>query len=223
MDRTIRVTGKGVLQRTPDMVRIRIDLHDTDKEYAKALERSLRHAEEVKQAFSDLGFQKSDLKTLSFRVDTEYESYQDETDHVWKQRLLGYRAVHVLKVEFARDPDRLGRVLHMIQRLPAEPEFQLEYFLRDAEAAKAELLSEAVKDSRRKAAVLADAAGVKLGEILNIDYSFGTIEFVSRPMNKMAMPTMAAGMAMEEDRLSFDIDPDDIRVEDTVTVIWEIL
>ena len=74
-------------------------------------------------------------------------------------------------------------------------------------------------DSKEKASVLAEAAGVTLGDIVKIDYSWGEIEFISRPVERCM--TMSAKNAAA-DSYSMDIEPDDIDVTDTVTVVWEI-
>ena len=219
MGRTVKVTGKGKLSLKPDTIRLRIELTDQEKDYEDAIRKSTEHSEVVKKAFEGLGFDKTDLKTLSFRVDTVYESYQDKKDRSWKQRFVGYKAVHFLKIEFSRERDILGKVLYMVARLPARPEFHVEYTLKDTEGAKNELLARAVADSRIKAQVLTEAAGVQLGQLMTIDYSWGEIEFVSRPMNRLAEPMLACGAA-QEDSYDFDIEPDDIDVEDTVTVVW---
>lgn len=109
----------------------------------------------------------------------------------------------------------------MVARLPAKPEFHVEYTVKDTEGAKNELLAKAVVDSRVKVQVLTEAAGVQLGQIITIDYSWGEIEFASRPMNRLAEPIMAYDAA-KESSYDFDIEPDDIEVEDTVTVVWSL-
>ena len=157
MERTIKVTGRGKLSLKPDTIRLRIELVDIEKEYAETIRKSTEHAETVKESFVTLGFEQTDLKTLSFRVDTEYESYQDKKDNSWKKRFIGYKAVHILKIEFSRERDILGKVLYMVARLPAKPEFHLEYTVKDVEAAKNELLAKAVADSKTKAEVLTTA------------------------------------------------------------------
>ena len=43
------------------------------------------------------------------------------------------------------------------------------------------LLHKAIEDSIQKAQVLTTAANVKLGEIQAIDYSWGEIDFVTKP------------------------------------------
>lgn len=221
MERTIKVTGKGMLKLTPDTVRLRMELNDTEKEYEAVFRKSMEHAEQVKEAFALLGFDKSDLKTIHFEVNTEYEQYQDKRNNSWKRRFVGYKAEHVLKIEFSRDRNILGKVLYVVAALPSRPEFRIEYTVKDTEAAKNELLAAAVKDSRTKAQTLTEAAGVKLGEIVTIDYSWGEVEFVSRPTSRL-MDADLRFKSLEEDSYDFDIEPDDIDVQDTVTVVWSM-
>lgn len=90
--------------------------------------------------------------------------------------------------------------------------------------AKNELLGKAVADAKEKAAVLTQAAGVTLKDIQSIDYSWGQINFEVQPMNRMLMAEecLAKPMMDGAGRYDMDIEPDDIEVSDTVTVIWEI-
>ena len=90
----------------------------------------------------------------------------------------------------------------------------------DPEAAKNELLGEAVKDSMTKANVLATAANVKLGNIVNIDYSWGEVDFVSRPLEELSL--RCCEDTCEPASYNMDIEPDDIDMADTVTVVWNI-
>ena len=69
--------------------------------------------------------------------------------------------------------------------------------------------------------VLTQAAGVALKDIQTIDYSWGEIDFEYRPMNvDVLMECCATPMAAKS--YDPDIEPDDINVYDTVTVVWEI-
>lgn len=64
----------------------------------------------------------------------------------------------------------------------------------------------------------------QLKDIQSIDYSWGEIDFEYRPMNRMLMADECIGMSTAEQKASYDMDiePDDIEVSDTVTVLWEI-
>ena len=219
--RTIRVTGKGLIKVHPDMTRITMSLEGTFPEYSDALRRSAEDTERIKDLLSGFGFERTDLKTLNFNVETEYESYKEHG--TYKQRFVGYKYHHLMKVEFESDNERLGKVLYALAHCPVKPEFRLSYTVKDPESAKNELLGKAIADAKEKSTVLTTAAGVTLKSIQNIDYSWGQINFEVQPMNRMLMaeecceaPTTAYGS------YDMDIEPDDIEVSDTVTIIWDI-
>ena len=218
--RTIRVTGKGQIRVKPDMTSITISLDGLYKDYGETLRRSSEDTEVLRDLLSGFGFERADLKTLNFSVDTEYESYKDR-DGNYKQRFAGYRFRHVMKVEFLSDNDRLGKVLYALANCQVTAEFRISYTVKDPEAAKNLLLGKAVADAKEKAAVLTRAADVALKDIQSIDYSWGELDFEYRPMggNVLAEKRLAAPMDASYD---LDIEPDDINVSDTVTVVWEI-
>jgi len=219
-ERMIKVTGKGNLKIRPDMTRITITLEGKNKEYDKTLEKSSNDTEALKDILEKQGFDRTDVKTVLFNVDTRYESYQTQ-DKSWRERFVGYEFKHVVKVEFDSDNTRLGKILYALANAKEiHPDFRLSYTVKDPEASKNELLGKAVADAKAKAEVLTVAAGVSLKDIKNIDYSWGEIQFEYAPMRG----DMCCEKIMLADTGSFDMDiePDDIEVADTVTVVWEI-
>lgn len=217
--KTIRITGRGQIRVTPDKTRIMIALNDVCEEYAQALEKASKERATLQEVLRGFGFADSDLKTLNFNVDPEYEGYQE--DGIWKQKFKGYRYYHQLKLEFASDNDKLGKVLYAMAASGLTPEFSIGFFASDPEAVRNELLADAVADAKAKAEALTAAAGVTLGEIQSIDYAKADLNLA---VNTMRMPMMAKGMAAEEccDSYDMDVQPDDIELSDTVTILWEI-
>ena len=214
--RTIRVTGKGQLKVHPDMTRITIELEGTHMDYTDTLTESSRATEKMKKLLAPFGFDRSDLKTLSFDVDTQYESYKVKDEY--KRRFAGYKYSHVIKVEFESDNLLLGKILYALAHSSLHPEFRISYTVKDPEAVKNELLGKAVQDAIVKAKVLSSAAGLKLGEIQDMDYSWGRIDFEYKFMDKCLAPGVAEGGGS----YTMDIEPDDIEVQDIVTMVWEI-
>ena len=219
MSRTIKVTGKGVVKLKPDLIRISLTLQDVRIDYSEVLKESARQVEMLKDAFEKIGFCRNDLKTLNFNVDTENESYKDKNEN-WLRKFVGYKFTHYMKIEFDADNELLGKVLYALANVPVKPEFRISYTVRDVEKAKNLLLKDAVTDSKEKAAVLTEAAGVALGDIMAIDYSWGEIDFVSgSTVDYMSLHDDCLPCAGSID---MNIEPDDINVSDTVTVVWEI-
>ncbi len=222
--KTIRVTGKGQLKIHPDMTVITMELEGKYPTYEETLRRSSEDTESLKDILSEFGFERTDLKTLNFSVDTEFESYEERhlSRKEYKRRLIGYQFSHTLKVEFDSDNERMGKILYALANSALKPEFRISYTVKDREAAKNVLLGRAVTDAKAKAAVLASAAGIALGDIQSIDYSWGEVNLEFTPMNRM-LPSMDIMDKMElGSSYTMDIEPDDIEVSDTVTVIWEI-
>lgn len=221
MERTIRVTGKGKLSVKPDLTRLVMTLEGIDRDYGEMLHLSSNYTDFLKDIFVNFGFKRSDLKTLYFNVDTQYSHYWDKKNDS-KRRFEGYKFVHRMKVEFPIDNELLGKLLFALANCRVNPKFKIEYTIADKEKSKNELLASAVEDSKNKAEVLSKAAGVTLGDIQIIDYSWGEIDFVTRPMNDMIMECetrVAEPMGASYD---LDIEPDNIDVTDTVTVVWKI-
>ena len=218
--RIIRVTGRGNLKLKPDVTRITMTLEGCYKAYEETMRRSSEDTEHLKDVLGALGFAREDVKTLSFNVYVKNESYQTKEGN-WKERFVGYEFRHVLKVEFDSNNARLGKVLYALANAKEiAPQFQLSYTVKDRETSKNLLLGKAVEDAKAKALVLAQAAGVSLKDIQSIDYSWDEISFECSPMqNGMPKLAMARDCAGSYD---VNIEPDDIEVSDTVTVIWEI-
>ena len=217
--KTVKVTGRAQVRLTPDRMRVTATLIGVFPAYADTLERSAADTEVIREALAGLGFAKEDLKTVRFDIEPEYEGYTEEG--AYRQRLTGYRYTHVMKLEFDSDNARLGEILYALSAGPLQPEFAVGYTVKDPETAKNTLLAKAVADAKAKAEVLSAAAGVRLAEILCINYAFADADFEVRPMNRMtaadecAVPTAAKGFGI-------GITPDDVTVSDTVTVVWAI-
>ena len=217
-ERYIRVTGTGRLHLRPDRIRITMILTGLEEAYDETVGRSSLDMKKLRKLFVEHGFAPEDLKTTQFDIETEYERYKK--GDTYKERFVGYKYSHDLKIEFDRDNERLGNILYALAHSKLKPKFDLEYTIRDTEKAKNELLANAVEDAKQKAAILSKAAGVTLKNIHSIDYSWGEVDFVSRPMDRMMLEDCS--IMSKPDSYSFDIEPDDIDLDDTVTVIWTI-
>lgn len=218
MEKTIRVTGKGRLAVRPDTVQLELNASRVLDEYLDAVEAAAEAHEQLHKLLAPLGFDKEELKTISFDVHAKNESYRE--DDTWRQRLIGYEFEHRMKLEFPRDNARLGCVLYALAHGPAPVTFDISYTVRDTAGLKNELLAKAVADSRAKAQVLSAAAGVTLGDIQLIDYSWGEINIVSRP--EISARAMADVCCNAIGSYNMDIEPEDIDLSDTVTVVWSI-
>lgn len=210
--RTIRVTGKGQLNVKPDTTVITIELRGADKQYHQTLTKSSYESESLKRMLVDLGFKKEDIKTSRFNIDTKEERYQHRDSN--RTRVVGYQYVHIMKVQFLSDNQRLGTILNQLALSRLNPEFRISYTVSDPESQKNLLLEKAITDAKQKAIHLAQAAQVKLKDIQTIDYSWLDIDFEVSPVYQSFKASTPA--------YELDIEPEEIDIAENVTVVWEI-
>lgn len=212
----IRVTGKGNISIKPDTIRLNIRSEETFPEYEETVARSTVQTKALREVIKAAGLNPKDLKTADFRIDTKYESYEDKKGN-YKRRFVGYYYIHNTYIKFPNDNKQLGKILYALSHCSLETEFSFRYTISDTTALKDELLEKAVEDSTKKANVLAKAAGVKLGKVKSIDYSWSEIEIYSREMTMDRMSYM-----LSEDSYDIEMEADDIDMTDTVTLEWNI-
>lgn len=212
--RTLTVRGTGTVSVSPDTVTLTLCLEAADTDYGRMTADAEQKLDALRRALVSAGHPESTVKTADFSVNAEYEGYTDEKGN-WSNRFSGYKCIHTLKLEFDLDKALLSSTLSAIAESGTEPRIDVNFGVKDKDGVSDGLLHSAVKDASRRASVLADAAGVKLGEIKSIEYDFGGTHFLSE--TRLAYPQMA----MKTDGISFE--PRDIQVSDSVTVVWEIL
>lgn len=216
MERTIRVKGKGKISVKPDMIRLDITANEVCKEYEEVIEKSAFCIKNIKEMVRRSGLNNKELKTLKFDVDSKYESYRDKNGN-YKNRLVGFQYTQKFYIKFPNDNLQLGKILYELSHFDVNVEFSIKHTVKDITAFKNELLAKAVQDSKIKAEILSKSSGVSLGDIINIDYSWGEIEIYSEPIQNYCLAESTIS-----EPYNIDIEADDIDVQDTVTIVWEI-
>lgn len=217
MERCITVTGNGSFAAKPDLIIVTLNLSALDQDYEKALSVAGMQIEELRSSLLPLGFQKDQLKTKSFHAGAQYESKRSRNGDYHKY-FEGYKVTHGLKLEFDFDTKLLGRVLSAISKSGSEPEVNIAFGLRDREAACAFLLEDAAKSARRKAEILVKASGVSLGELISVNYSWAELKLFSSTNYYCGNDNRNYCKNVE-----VDIEPDDVKVSDSATFVWEII
>jgi uncharacterized protein YggE len=218
-NREIVVKGIGKVSASPDLLVIDLNLEVVEPEYDKAMLVATEHLDTLRAAVVDAGHDKKSLKTTQFNVNTKYDSYRDKSNN-WKQKFIGYCCTHGLRLEFNLDMKKLGDTLGAIADCPANPKFSIKFSVKDPSAVSEQLLQSAIENAKWKADVLANSAGVKLGEIKRIDYNWSEHHLYSETNYLLAEAEVDYAAAPKS--LAMDIEPEDIDVSDSVTVIWSM-
>ena len=216
MQRTIVVKGTGQVSLKPDQTELDLRLRAFDKEYRASMEKGALYLGDLRDRLKDAGFDTDDLKTLNFNVERHSEYDEKKREY----RFVGYDTNHALRLCFDLDTELLSKALDAVSNSVSDPETDIRFTVKDKESPKEELLRSAAADARKKAEILTEASGVKLGELVSINYDWGELNIYSSTRYEDRAfggePRVAKSVAM-------DIVPDDIDLSDTVSFMWEIV
>lgn len=212
MNKTITVKGVGRISVKPDYVVISMTLESLDKDYGKAMEMASENIAELTEELLNVGFEKEDIKTTDFNVHADYENVK-QRDDTYRQVFRGYLVRHHLKISFDFSSERLGEALSAIGDCLANPHLSVDFTVKDPTEVNEALLRAAAANARRKAEILCAGSGVKLGDLITINYDWS--EITLRSETRLVDKFMKASAP-----LSFQ--PDDIEADDTATFVWEL-
>lgn len=217
MQRTITVKGIGKASSSPDQIAIMLSLETSNAHYDAAVESASQKITKLGDALSLIGFSKDDLKTTGFNIRTKHKSVKDGAGG-YRSIFDGYEVCHSLKLTFDFDTLTLSKTLNAIARCQVEPELNIGFTVKDPSALNEEMLRSATENARRKAEALCQSAGVKLKDLLTIDYTWGELDIFSNTKYDMDECCIAEAPCAAP----IDIVPEDINISDTVTFVWAI-
>ncbi|MBR5684391.1 MAG: SIMPL domain-containing protein [Ruminococcus sp.] len=213
---SVIVKGSGSVSVKPDLIRLELDMQTRSSDCGEAMDKAENGLAELIGILETEGFEREDLKTSDFNVHTEYESVPDE-NNIYHSVFKGYCCDHSMKIEFSLDTRRLAAVLRAVSASEAAPQISVYFTVKDEEAAREELIRLSSANARKKAELLCEASGTKLGKLLKISYDRSDMSFVSQARYAMDMNCLRA------EAKAVSIAPDDIKLTDFAEFEWEIL
>ncbi len=209
--RTMKVQGKGTVATEPDITVLTFGISARKLDYSECMQDLNTQTDDLRARITEAGIERTELKTTSF--DVRLNSHVSEGRHIFS----GYEASHGLRIELPVDKDLLNRVLRLVAVGSSGFEIGIAFSVRDKEALRQSVLTEAVRTAKANAATLARASGITLGKLQQIDYGWTEVRFYDNIM------TVPGGVdACSAPGADVDIDPEDIRASDIVTLVYEI-
>ena len=170
----------------------------------------------LRESIVRAGFKADVLKTVNFNVRSIYEEeeYKDGKSTRYRQIFVGFECRHDLKLTFDFDNKKLNKAIDTIASCLSQPKISVAFTIKDIDAFNDEILRSAARDARRKARILCTASKVKLGRLLDINYSWSEIN--------VRHEEILCRECVPAEKTSFDFQPEEIKASDTVEFLWEI-
>ena len=179
----LSVTGSGTVLVESDLAIVTVGVQETSKDVLEAQSTVNEKIAAIKQALLDAGVEESEINTDSINIYANYD-YSDNTEVI-----VGYTARNSLSVR-TTDMDNVGSLIDAAFAAGANTLDNVQFTVQDDTQAREQALTMAVEDARRKADVLASAAGLQVASIESI--SEGGVSVYDSMRNYAADTVMAA-------------------------------
>jgi uncharacterized protein YggE len=208
---TVTVNGTSKVSIIPDMTELNIHVSSLKMNMADATKAIGDQTQQYLKILKQLGFQESDVKTTNFSA-SKNRIYRENGPID-----SGYVVSQNLTVKFAYNQSMLQKIVARFSEAKDPVDFNIGFYLSDAlsEKTEAELQGKAVTDARKKAMNLTTAAGAKIGGLKAIVYGSET---PGPAYYKLDMRMSAE----TSDGVNLSFAPQEIELQETVTVVWFI-
>jgi len=209
--RTMSVTGTGQAFLSPDIAYIYIGVHTEQPTAADAVAVNNIETQKVTDALKRAGVDAKDIRTTNFSIwpNQQYGPDGQPTG----TRYVVDNSVFVT----VRNLEDLGDLLDSAVAAGANSINSIQFDKADKEEALKQAREEAVKDAKQQAQELADAAGMKLGEVQSIGF------YDSAPVPYLdTFGKGGGGGAAVEQAAAVPIQPGQLTLTVTVSMSYEI-
>ncbi|TBZ46132.1 SIMPL domain-containing protein [Rhizobium leguminosarum] len=208
----ISVTGDGESSVAPDMAIVNFAVVKQAKTAREALDENNKAMNDVLAALKSGGIAERDLQTSGFSIQPQYNYPQPVDGQQQQPQLIGYQTINSVTVRL-RDLAKLGAVIDQSVSLGINQGGDIQFTNDKPDAAIEEARKDAVAEAVKMAKTLSEAAGVKLGRIIEIN------ENVPRAMPQ---PVYRATMMKEASDAAVPVQSGENNYNVSVTVTFAI-
>jgi uncharacterized protein len=177
----LTVRGMALLEVPPDQVRMTLAVVSTAESAEEAMRRNSERMAKVEKALYKAGVQKGEVQTGRYQIYPEWSPRPRQAPEDWQPRIIAYRVENTLQLR-SRQLTQAGRFIEAAIKAGADRVDAVVFDLADPRRDRAKAIAEATANARADAQALAEAAGVKLGGVLNLQ-----LDDAGMPPQPMAM------------------------------------
>ena len=205
---TITVRGTGIVSMEPDTATIMLGVRETSKDVGAAQSAVSAKLTKVIESLIAEGIKAEDIHTGAISIYQNYDYSASDT--------LAYWAENTINVRFT-DIENAGKYIDLVAQSGANTFNGISFSASDTEEAKKRALELSVENARKKADVLAAAAGMRVTGVQAIrteDYGdFGSVYYNSNTYDAMYAKAAGVEVAVETPVMA-----DQIQISASVTI-----
>lgn len=212
-ERIIKVVGEGKTIVAPDMTRLTIKVKKVFDTINEAYNESSRNINTLRYVLEENGMTSNDLTPTRFHVEEHYRNYCDDKDGAIGKVRDGFRMEQDFEIILGIDNGKVSQVVQAIGRELEDVEIGISRDCGHIDHFVKTMLSEAVKNAKDKATLLAKTIDCEIIEVREIDYSCHDYHVITSPY---VFHSSDEALCCDETVLETVLD--DLSIEDHVVV-----
>lgn len=166
--RTFSVEGTGEIETVPDLATFSVTVvTDGGKNVAEVQTANTEKMNRINAFLKEQGVAKEDLKTGQYNLSPRYSYAPCVTGSCPAPTITGYSLTQTLEVK-VRENGKLGDLLSGVVANGANSVSEVRFVVDDDSDAKDAAREKAIADAKKKARVLAKAAGFRIGKLVSL-------------------------------------------------------
>ncbi len=204
-------SGEGKATAVPDQATVNAGVTAQAATVAQAQQKVNQAASKIITDIKKLGLSDKDIKTTNYSVTPNY-SNEIMLMGRGDQSIIGYTVTQNLEIK-VKPIEKVNQVVDTTTKNGANLVGSITFTFSDSlsKSLEQQATKQAVDEAKEKAQTLANAAGVRLGKIINV------VESSNQPR-----PLMAAGVAKTDSSEPTNITPGENTLTATVTIYYDI-
>lgn len=207
------VSGQAEVRAAPDRARFTVGVRNDGREAQQVLDENARRTAALIAALREGGVEARSLRTQGVSLQPQWAQPPRDRSGDWTPKVVGYQASNRIEVR-TEELARVGALLAIAATAGANDIEGVSFSLEDDRSARTEAIEAATRRALDEARVLATAAGVRTGTVLELRLDHAS---TSMPMPKAAMQR---GMMMAEasDMGAVPVEPGEVTITASVTI-----
>jgi len=186
---TLSASGEGVENAAPDMAVVTLGVLSQAPTAREALDGNNADMDKVIQAVRGQAIADKDISTTGFSINPVYSRPPQPRagEEPAEPKIVAYQVSNQIRI-VVRDIDKTGAVVDSAVTAGANQAGSINFDIDDRQSLADKAIAAAIADARRKAELMAEAAGVRLVRVLNVSANEGG----GRPMFRLEARDAAA-------------------------------
>ena len=207
----ITVSASDVVKATPDKAKITVSINEYQEDANEAQKTISEILESVKSELTDIP--EESIATTNYNIYPRYD-YNDESDNY--NQIMGYDvSINIILSDI--DVENAGDIVSRCVNAGVNGVDNIQFYCSNYDELYATALANAVKKTKEKATIIADASDVKIESVYSIDEGYENTSY-----RYTRASGMSKNMETNSEYASIDIYPEDAEIQANVTATYKI-